>query len=127
MGKPRVLLVDDDPDLVGLVKFRLARDGYETEHCADGAAAIDLMQKGDVPDLVICDVMMPYRNGFEVLSELRRNERWKDVPVIMLTARQSEKDVLAGIRHGADEYLAKPFRPAELMARVEKLLRKKAP
>lgn len=126
MSAPRILLIDDDPHLAGLVRFRLEREGYEVERLGDGAAAVQRLEREPVPDLVVSDVMMPYRNGFEVLAELRKHPTWGAVPVIMLTSMASEKNVAQGLGQGADDYLAKPFRPAELVARVARLV-KRAP
>lgn len=123
-GGASILLIDDDPHLAALVKFRLEREGHAVEHIADGAAAIRRLETGPVPDLVVSDVLMPYRNGFEVLIEMRSLAAWSRVPVIMLTSMNSEKNVMQGLGKGADDYLAKPFRPAELVARVTRLLRR---
>ena len=117
-----VLLVEDDPDVRGLVEFRLKREGFEVRIAADGEQALALME-GEPPDLVIMDVMIPYRSGYEVLAEFRKNPVWSQVPVIMLTGRGREEDVSRGLSAGANDYLTKPFRPAELLARVHRLLR----
>ena len=99
------------------------REGFVVEHVADGAAAIARLDGGAIPDLVVSDVMMPHRDGFEVLAELRRRDAWREVPVIMLTSKDGDKDVLRGLELGANDYLAKPFRPAELVARARRLIR----
>jgi len=117
-----VLLVEDDPDVRGLVEFRLKREGFEVRIAADGEQALALME-GEPPDLVIMDVMIPYRSGYEVLAAFRKNPVWSQVPVIMLTGRGREEDVSRGLSAGANDYLTKPFRPAELLARVHRLLR----
>ena len=119
----KILLFEDDPDLVNLLLFRFKREGYEIEHVADGAAAISRLDDANIPDLVVSDVMMPHHSGFEVLAELRSRESWRDVPVIMLTSKDGDQDVLRGLELGANDYLGKPFRPAELIARAQRLLK----
>lgn len=117
-----VLLVEDDPGIAGLVRFRLEREGYEVRHAADGEQAMQEFDNPDRPDLVLMDVMLPYRNGYELLAELRARPGWAGIPVLMLTSRGREQDVVQGLGGGANDYVVKPFRPAELLARVHKLL-----
>jgi len=126
-GKPeiRVLLVEDDEITTTLVRHRLEREGIEVVHLMRGTDALDLIRGQAAPDfdLVLLDVKLPGASGFEVLEELRRNRSWKDAPVVMLTAMGREEDVLRGFALGANEYIPKPFSPAELMARIQRLLR----
>jgi two-component system phosphate regulon response regulator PhoB len=103
-----VLVAEDEPHLLRLVKFRLERDGYDVVTAADGHR----------PDLCLLDVVMPRRSGWEVLTELRADERSRDLKVIMLTARATDADIETGMRLGADDYLTKPFSPQDLRARV---------
>jgi DNA-binding response OmpR family regulator len=117
-----VLLVEDDPNIRSLVEFRLKREGLEVRMAVDGEEALAQMQ-GDTPDLVIMDVMIPYRSGYEVLAAFRSNPAWSQVPVIMLTSLGREEDVTRALTAGANDYLTKPFRPGELLARVQRLLR----
>lgn len=117
-----VLLVEDDPGIAGLVRFRLEREGYEVRHAADGEQAVLEFDHPVAPDLVLMDVMLPYRNGYELLKELRGRPALAKVPVLMLTSRGREQDVVQGLAGGANDYVVKPFRPAELLARVRKLL-----
>jgi len=121
-----VLLVEDDPHVASLVEFRLKRDGLEVTHVCDGELALAEFAKKP-PSLVIMDVMLPYRNGYELLGEMRRRPDWQGVPVIMLTSRSREQDVTHGLAGGANDYITKPFRPAELMARVHRLLKPNDP
>lgn len=121
-AKRVVLLVEDDPNIRGLVEFRLKREGFEVCMAADGEQALALME-GEPADLVIMDVMIPFRSGYEVLAAFRNDPAWSKVPVIMLTGRSREEDVSRGLAAGANDYLTKPFRPAELVARVRRLLR----
>ena len=117
-----VLIVEDDPNISSLVEFRLKREGFEVRIARDGEQAIAQMENPP-PDLVIMDVMIPFRDGYEVLAAFRKNPAWSLVPVIMLTSRSSEQDVARGLSAGASDYLTKPFRPGELLARVHRLLR----
>jgi DNA-binding response OmpR family regulator len=116
----KVLLADDDRDLVDLLRYAFQRDGYAVITAFDGEAALRVLQS-ESPDLVILDLMMPKRNGIEVLREIRRHA---NMPVIMLTALGDEEHVVNALQIGADDYLVKPFRPRELMARAQALLRR---
>ncbi|MGH3035501.1 MAG: response regulator transcription factor [Gaiellaceae bacterium] len=119
--RPLVLIADDDPDILMLVRFRLERAGYEVVSAPDGRAALDLaLARG--PDLAVLDVMMPRLDGYEVTRELRRHEATRGMPVILLTARVQEADVQRGIESGADDYVPKPFSPQELGERVQAAL-----
>ena len=118
-----ILVVEDDLDLVKLIRFYLSREGFEVRHAGDGEQALQEFDHAPRPDLVIMDVMMPYHNGYELLANLRQRPEWGAVPVIMLTGRTREEDVIHGLNLGASDYLVKPFRPNELVARIHKLLR----
>ena len=112
-----VLVADDEPHLLRLVKFRLEREGYRVLTAADGDAALQVART-EQPDLCVLDVMMPKRSGFDVLRELRADERFNSTKVIMLTARAQDRDVDAGFSLGADDYVTKPFSPNELRVRI---------
>jgi DNA-binding response OmpR family regulator len=118
-----ILVVEDDPTLAKLIQFCLAREGFEVRQAADGDQALQQFDQAQLPDLVLMDVMLPYRSGYELLADLRRRPAWNQVPVIMLTGRGREEDVVQGLDSGANDYLIKPFRPPELIARIRKLLR----
>ena len=120
-----VLVVDDEPTIVEVVGTYLERAGFEVERAMDGLEALRLAELHR-PDLVVLDLMLPGLDGFEVLRRLRERPG-KPVAVIMLTARGEESDRLVGLRHGADDYVVKPFSPAELVARVEAVLRRVSP
>ncbi|GJG85161.1 DNA-binding response regulator [Gemmatimonadetes bacterium T265] len=121
----RVLVVDDEPDIVALVAYHLARSGYQVATAATGAEA--LAQAGrERPALVVLDLMLPDRSGFDVLEQLRAAEDTRRVAVLMLTARGGEADRIRGLSLGADDYLAKPFSPQELVLRVGAILRRVA-
>ena len=117
----RILVADDDVELLGLVAFALRQGGYVVIEAPDGAAALEKFRL-DRPDLVLLDVNMPRMNGFDVLRAIRGES---DVPVMMLTVRSSEEDQVHGLDLGADDYLGKPFSPRTLLARVRALLRRR--
>jgi two-component system alkaline phosphatase synthesis response regulator PhoP len=117
----RILLVEDEPGLVLTLSDLLASEGHEVEAATDGATGLAKAIAGAY-DLVILDVMLPRKNGFDVCRELR--QQGKDVAVLMLTAKAQVVDRVVGLKLGADDYLAKPFDPTELLARVEALLRR---
>ncbi len=116
----RVLIVEDDPNVAEVVARYLAREGYEVEIVADGALGLE-RALADLPDLVVLDLMLPSLDGLEVCRRLRAQA---PVPVIMLTARGEEADRIVGLELGADDYIAKPFSPRELTARVKAVLRR---
>ena len=116
----KVLLCDDDPLLVDLVQYRLAAKGWEVIVARDGGEAMDRLAEG-APDAIILDAMMPVVDGYEVLRRLRENSATASTPVIMLTARKQETDVLRALDLGASDYMVKPFIPQELVARLARL------
>ncbi len=120
-----VLVVDDEPTIVEIVGRYMERAGFETFTAADGYRAIDLANQHHL-DLVVLDVMLPGIDGIQVMERLRERPG-PPIAVILLTARGEESDRLVGLRHGADDYVVKPFSPAELVARVEAVLRRVAP
>lgn len=120
MPRRRVLVVDDDENIVQLVKMYLERDEYQVWVAYDGAEAIDVARRSR-PDVVVLDVMLPGMDGLAVCRELRRES---SVPIIMLTARTTETDKLTGLDMGADDYVTKPFSPRELLARIRAVLRR---
>lgn len=117
----RILLVEDEPGLVLTVSDLLANEGYDVDTAQDGDSGL-LMATSNPYDLIVLDVMLPKRNGFDVCRDLR--QRGYDTAVLMLTAKTQVVDRVVGLKLGADDYLAKPFDPAELLARVEALLRR---
>lgn len=121
MEKIKVLVVDDESRMRKLVRDFLVREDYEVLEAGDGEAALDLFYREKEIALIILDVMMPKLNGFEVCREIRGTSK---VPIIMLTARGDESDELNGFELGVDEYIAKPFSPKILVARVEAILRR---
>lgn len=124
--KAKVLLCDDDPLMLELLSYRLNSRGYDVVTAADGAMALSQVSV-ERPALVVLDAMMPHTDGFEVLARIKADPELADTPVIMLTARKSEQDIVSALEKGADDYLSKPFIPEELLARAAKLiLRRKA-
>jgi DNA-binding response OmpR family regulator len=117
----RVLIADDDADILALVAFRLERSGYEVLQAMDGEEALRLAVE-ESPDLAVLDVMMPKMDGYEVTRRIRDNEATSNMPVILLTARAQQSDVDQGMLAGADDYVKKPFSPQELRARVQAVL-----
>jgi two-component system alkaline phosphatase synthesis response regulator PhoP len=116
----KVLLIDDDTDLLDVMTYALRREGYDVIGAADGLQALDRM-RADLPDIVILDVRLPNLNGFEVCRRIRHIS---EVPVIMLTGRTEEHDVIRGLQLGADDYMTKPFSLKQLAARMETILRR---
>ena len=118
-----ILVIEDDPDIVELLRFNLERESYRVTSAVTGSEGLAELQR-ERPDLLILDLMLPEISGFELCRRLRRDSRLEDLPVIMLTARSEEADVIAGIELGADDYIKKPFSPRELVARVGAVLRR---
>jgi len=121
----RILVVEDDPDIAELIVRYLEKAEFAVERAANGREALDAMA-ARLPDLVVLDLMLPQVAGLEVCRRIRSDTRTAAVPVIMLTARAEESDRIVGLELGADDYLAKPFSPNELVARVRALLRRAA-
>jgi DNA-binding response OmpR family regulator len=117
----RILIVDDEPNIVISLEFLMKREGYEVRVATDGAAALQAMADRQ-PDLVILDVMLPRLNGFEVLQRIRANAAWNGVKILMLTAKGRDTEVAKGTRLGADLYVTKPFSTRDLVAQVKTLL-----
>jgi two-component system phosphate regulon response regulator PhoB len=123
VSEQRILVVDDEHDITALVAYHLAKAGYRVTTAASGPAALQAIE-AQVPDLVVLDLMLPGRSGYEVLEDLRRREETRDLGVILLTARKEEPDRIRGLASGADDYLTKPFSPEELVLRVGAVLRR---
>jgi len=119
----RILVVDDDRDIVRLVQSYLNKAGYETLTAYDGESALKMLRV-EMPQLVILDLMLPDRDGWEVARLVRADSRLRAIPIIMLTARVEDDDKITGLETGADDYITKPFNPRELVARVRALLRR---
>ena len=118
---PTVLVADDDPLRVEVISHKLRRKGLEVLVARDGVEALQ-RARDDRPDLVVLDAMMPGLDGFAVLRELKKGPDTAAIPVLMLTARKTERDVVSGLSQGAADYVTKPFQPAELVTRITRLL-----
>lgn len=116
----RILVVDDEKPIADILKFNLEREGFEVVCAYDGNQALELVHKEE-PDLILLDIMLPYKDGMEVCREVRKSY---DIPIIMLTAKDSEIDKVLGLELGADDYVTKPFSTRELLARVKANLRR---
>ena len=123
----KILVVDDDPNVQRLLQYTLKQEGYEVVIAADGAEGFRLWG-AEAPDLILLDVMLPKLDGYQVATKIRTEEGTSGhVPIIMLTAEREVEQKVRGLRAGADDYLIKPFHPAELMARIKSLLARFAP
>lgn len=118
MHKGRILVVDDEPGIVDIARANLEGYGYEVISAVDGSEALARIKR-ERPDLVILDILMPEMDGWEVLERIESDPDMSGIPVIMLTARASDEDVLRGLETGAVEYMTKPFYPQDLMAAVK--------
>jgi DNA-binding response OmpR family regulator len=121
VGKNRVLVCDDDALLLDLVQYRLASRGYEVSVASDGGEALKRLAEV-TPDAIVLDAMMPVIDGYELLRRIREAPATANTPVIMLTARKQEQDILSALELGASDYMVKPFIPEELVARLGRLI-----
>jgi DNA-binding response OmpR family regulator len=124
MPQKLIILIDDDPNMAYLLKFMLERDGYEVVHLSDGSSAKDFFLKDKSCDLIILDLMLPYVDGFELLQIIRATPNFMNKPVIVLSAKEQEVDVVRAFTLGCDDYVKKPFAPGEFRARVNRLMTK---
>lgn len=124
--KPLVLIVEDEAALVTLLRYNLEGEGFRVAEANDGEQAL-VLAKEETPDIVLLDWMLPLMSGIEVCRQMRRIPATRDVPIILLTARGEETDKVRGLDSGADDYITKPFSPAELIARIRAVLRRSHP
>jgi DNA-binding response OmpR family regulator len=122
----KILVAEDDKQIGDMITFKLTNGGHQVVRAEDGEQAVTLAGR-ELPDLILLDAMMPGLSGFEVLRRLKSDPTLRDVPVIMVTAKGHERDVLSGLRGGAVDYVVKPFSLKELAARVDLALRKEPP
>jgi DNA-binding response OmpR family regulator len=125
MSKKRIVIVEDEKDMADLVARRLTREGYAVETASDGVAGLDKI-RSRLPDLALVDIMLPRMSGLDLLSELRKEPRTANMPVVIMTAKGEESDVVLGLHLGADDYVVKPFSLSVLTARVAAVLRRAA-
>ena len=123
MAKGKILVVDDEDHILELIRYNLDASGYEVIEASDGDDAVK-KAINEVPDLILLDLMLPGKDGYDVCRELRSNGKTKAVPIIMLTAKSEEIDKILGLELGSDDYITKPFSVRELMARVKAVLRR---
>lgn len=122
----RILIIEDEPDIIEVLKYNLEKNHFSVASAASGEAG--LKAAGELlPDLVLLDLMLPGIDGLEVCRRLRDDQRTRDIPVVMLTAKGTESDVVVGLTLGADDYIVKPFNTSELMARIKAVLRRTEP
>ena len=126
MAQTKIVVVEDEADILELVEFNLQREGFEVVTCTVGSAAFDLIREHR-PALVLLDLMLPERDGLEICREIRSDPDLKRTPVIMMTAKSEESDIVLGLGVGADDYITKPFSVRELVARAKAVLRRRDP
>lgn len=125
MAKDRILVVDDEEDLLELINYNLSKEGYRVTCVSTGEDALR-EARTNPPDLVVLDLLLPYVDGLEVCKLLKNDSRTRHVPIVMLTAKGEEADMVTGLELGADDYITKPFSPRVLIARVRAVLRRKS-
>ena len=123
MPQPSILIIEDDPDILELLEYNLKKQRFKVFSAMDGESGIHLTKKQQL-DLIILDIMLPGIDGLEVCKHLRREQSNSYIPIIMLTAKSQESDIIVGLELGADDYLTKPFSPQELVARIRAVLRR---
>jgi len=121
-AKPVVVVVEDDESIGFLLNFMLSREGFEVVMATDGRQAKAVIDEISPPSLVLLDLTLPYADGYELNAYIRAKPEWRDVPVIMLTGRSQERDIVRALDAGVTDYIVKPFQPVELMARVRRHL-----
>ncbi len=122
----KILIADDEPNIVAAIEYLLLQSGYEVHIARNGEEALDMVQSL-VPDLVLLDVMMPKKSGYEVCSRIRERAEWQHIKIVMLSAKGREAEVNKGLTLGADLYITKPFSTRELIAKVKVLLDQSSP
>ena len=124
MAKEKILIVDDEQDILELVRYNLSKEGYQTVCAATGEEAIKINSE-QRPDLIVLDLMLPGIDGLEVTKHIRNTNEEENTPIVMLTAKGEEADVVTGLELGANDYISKPFSPRELIARIRAILRRR--
>lgn len=124
MSKETILIVDDEEDIIELIKYNLKNEGYSILTALSGEQAMK-MAKQFSPDLIVLDLMLPGIDGLEVTKYLRNDEQTQDIPIVMLTAKGEETDIVTGLELGANDYISKPFSPKVLVARIRAILRRR--
>jgi phosphate regulon transcriptional regulator PhoB len=120
---PLITLVEDEPDILEVMTYNLKREGFDVVASSSGDTGLDLIRE-QKPDLVLLDLMLPWKSGLEICQELKNSKATRSIPIIMITAKSEESDIVLGLGMGADDYITKPFSPRELVARVRAVLRR---
>lgn len=123
MTKERILVVDDEEDILELIRYNLVKEGFDVIGAEDGEKCLTLVER-HAPDLIVLDLMLPGIDGLDVCKKLKNNPETQSVPIVMLTAKSAESDVVVGLELGADDYIVKPFSPRILIARIKSVLRR---
>jgi len=116
-----IVFAEDDRDIARLVRFKLEREEFKVTYFPDGEGVVDAISQ-TMPDIVLLDIMMPVQDGISILKEMKGNPETAPIPVVILSAKGQEKDVVKGLELGASDYIAKPFAPSELIARIKRIL-----
>ena len=125
MSENPIVIVEDDPDIQELIKYNLEKSGFQTLAISDGLEALTtILTLETQPKLILLDLMLPGMSGLKVCRELRKQKKFVQVPIIMVTAKGEEDDIVAGLEMGADDYMVKPFSPKELLARIHACIRR---
>ena len=125
MPKEKILVVDDEEDILELVRYNLEREGFRVT-CAESGEKAMARTRQEAPDLIVLDLMLPGIDGLEVARRLKQNQKTAGLPVVMLTAKGEEADIVTGLELGADDYITKPFSPRVLIARIKAVLRRQS-
>lgn len=123
MKAEKIIIIEDEPDIVDVLSYNLSHEGYEVSSAPDGESGLAQI-RAQLPDLVLLDLMLPGLDGIEVCRKLKGADSTRDIPIIMVTAKEEESDVVLGLGVGADDYVTKPFSPKEVVARVKAILRR---
>lgn len=118
----KVLVIEDDAHIWKVIEYKLKKEKHDLTWANDGLKALEILETLK-PDLIISDIMVPYMDGIQILKKIKSNDELKDIPVIMLTSKAQEADIVKGLELGAQDYMSKPFSPAELILRVNKVLK----
>ncbi|HFE37041.1 MAG TPA: response regulator transcription factor [Gammaproteobacteria bacterium] len=121
-----ILVAEDDEQISYLLNFLLTREGFTVKVANDGQEAMDAIGQISQPKLVLLDIMMPHYNGYQIIDHIRHNSNWKKVPILVVTAKSLEKDIVKALEIGANDYVVKPFQPRELIGRLKALLQRAA-
>ena len=123
MKKPKIVVIEDEVDILEVINYNLSKEGFDVCSALDGEEGLALIKK-EVPDLVLLDLMLPGLDGIEICRKLKTDYSTRSIPIIMVTAKGEESDIVLCLGMGADDYIVKPFRPRELMARIRSVLRR---